>query len=367
MTQQIRIVAVGDLAPLRSIVDCDSKVNQIWENFIDADVTIGNLEIALTESSVRADKVITLKADPDIAFSLARGGFNIVSVANNHAMDFGSQGLYDTLKALKKANIEAVGGGVDLDAALEPVIQNIKGTKIAHFGLCSTLPAGFSAAPGRPGVAPVRARSRFYIDTVTLDEQPGISPWVETSLVEGDLAFVCKKITEVKEKADFVIINIHWGIPHGWCALFQGPLADYQKPLAHGLIDAGADLILGHHPHVIHGVEQYKGGIIAYSLGNFLFHSMSEGHVTKLSTTYPPYNVDSLEQGEAREAVIMEASIEAGTMKQLKFYPIAFNKRGEPTYLLEEAAIKVLHRLQNHSTALGSKIGIDDHVGFLEI
>lgn len=367
MTENITIAAVGDLAPLRSVTDCNPGVNEIWARFKKADTALANLEIALTNSTVRADKAITLKADPEIAYSLKEAGLSVVSVANNHAFDFGAQGLLDTMEALEKAEVSAVGGGKNLDAALEPVIQEIKGKKIAHFGLCSALPTGFGATPSRPGVAPIRARSRFYIDSITLDEQPGISPWVETSVVQDDLDYVCRKITAVKEKVDFVIVNIHWGIPHGWCALFQGPLADYQKPVAYGLIDAGADLILGHHAHVIHGAEQYKKGLIAYSLGNFLFHSMSDDHVTKLTTKYPPYNVDSLEQGEAREAVIIETDIEENQIKEARFYPIALNGRGEPEYLPAEAAENVLKRLQKHSYKLGSEIMIEGAVGKLKM
>ncbi|MDD4753172.1 MAG: CapA family protein [Desulfitobacteriaceae bacterium] len=367
MADKITILAVGDLAPLRNVTDCNPGVNQIWQRFKEANITTANLEIALTYSSVGADKAITLKADPDIAYSLAEAGIDVVSVANNHACDFGAQGLFDTIEALKKAKVAAVGGGKNLDMALEPVIQKVNGQKIAHFGLCSALPTGFGASISRPGVAPIRARSRFYIDSITLDEQPGMSPWVETSVVEDDLAYVCEKIATVKEQVDFIIVNIHWGIPHGWCALFQGPLADYQKPVAYGLIDAGADLIIGHHPHVIHGVERYKNGIIAYSLGNFLFHSMSDDHVTKLTTKYPPYNVESLEQGEAREAVIMETDIKEHQIKEVRFYPVAFNRRGEPEYLPKEAALNVLDRLQKHSRKLGSEIFIKDAVGILKM
>ncbi|HZK85394.1 MAG TPA: CapA family protein [Desulfosporosinus sp.] len=366
MVEKITIAAVGDFAPSRSVIACNSEVNKIWKRFQKADIAMANLEIALTYSTVNADKAITLKADPDIAYSLAEAGLDVVSVANNHALDFGAEGLIDTMDALEKAKVSAVGGGSNLDAALEPVIKNIKGMKIAHFGLCSALPTGFGASTSRPGVAPIRARSRFYIDSITLDEQPGISPWVETSVVEDDLAYVCQKIAAVKETVDLVIVNIHWGIPHGWCALFQGPLADYQRPLGHRLIDAGANIIIGHHPHVIHGVEQYKNGIIAYSLGNFLFHSMSDGHVTKLTTKYPPYNVNSLEQGEAREAVIMETDLEEGQIKEIRFYPIALNGRGEPEYLSGKDALNVLCRLQKHCKLLGSNIIIEGSVAILE-
>jgi poly-gamma-glutamate capsule biosynthesis protein CapA/YwtB (metallophosphatase superfamily) len=367
MVETLRIVSAGDLAPLRNITECKEEVNQIWRSFKEADIGMVNLEIALTNSMENVDKAITLKADPDISRSLAEGGIDLVSFANNHACDFGSAGLLDTIEALRNAKVSVVGAGKNLEDALKPVIQEIKGTKIAHFGFCSALPTGFAAAENRPGVAPLKARSRFYIDSVTLDEQPGMAPWVETKLVKEDLELACQKIAEVKEEVDFVIVNLHWGIPHGWCALFQGPLADYQRPMARGLIDAGVDLIIGHHPHVIHGIEKYAGGVIAYSLGNFLFHSMSDDHETKLAVNYPPYNVESLEQGEAREAVLMETMIEAGKMKEITFKPVALNGRGEPHFLVGEDALRVLNRLRKHSEGLGSEIVIKDSIGTLQL
>lgn len=301
MQKTVSIISAGDLAPLRHVNDCEKNVHLIWEKFLAADIGIVNLELPLTTSKEKADKVINLKADPSIAKSLKEVGIDIVSFANNHAMDYGRQGLEDTLSNLRNESVYVIGAGKNSNEAFEPVIQEINGIKIAHIGLCTALPTGFGANEHRPGVAPIRAKSRFYIDSVTLDEQPGMAPWVETSVVGDDLVYACKKIESIKKDVDVLIAQVHWGVPHGWSALFQGPLADYQQPMGHALIDAGVDVIMGHHPHVVHGVEKYKEGYIVYSLGNFLFHSMSEDHETHLTAKYPPYNVDSLETGEARK------------------------------------------------------------------
>ena len=178
---------------------------------------------------------------------------------------------------------------------------------MAVFGLASTLPPGFAAGPGRPGIAPVRARSRFYVDAVTLDEQPGMSPWVETEAVEEDVRRTCERIRSAREETDLVMIHIHWGIPNGWCAAFQGPLADYQRPLGRALIDAGADLVVGHHPHVVHGVERYKDGLIVYSLGHFLFHSMSEDRRDRVDQQLPSLRrMPALKPAQARQTVTLE-------------------------------------------------------------
>jgi poly-gamma-glutamate capsule biosynthesis protein CapA/YwtB (metallophosphatase superfamily) len=367
MKEDLKIVSAGDLAPLRSITECEEGVREVWRTFKEADVGMVNLEIALTNSMESVDKAITLKANPDIAYSLADGGIDFVSFANNHAGDFGKEGLLDTMEALKKAEVSMAGAGLNLAESIEPVIKESKGVKIAFFGFCSALPTGFAAAEHRSGVAPLRAKSRLYIDSVTLDEQPGMSPWVETSLVEEDIDLVCQKISEVKEKVDLVIAHLHWGIPHGWCALFQGPLADYQRPMAHRLIDAGVDLIIGHHPHVLHGIEKFGKGAIAYSLGNFLFHSMADDHETELKNKYPPYNLESLEEGEARESVIMEVAVRDGSLKELVFRPIAMNRRGEPEFMRGSDARRVLERLKKHSSYLGCDITIEESAGLLKL
>lgn len=365
MSNPINIISAGDLAPLRDVDDCQANVEKIWDKFKASDIGIVNLELPLTTSEEKADKAINLKADPKIAASLKKAGIDVVSFANNHACDYGKQGLSDTLTHLENASVYKVGAGQNIEEAFEPVIQEVNGLKIAHIGLCTALPTGFGANENRPGVAPVRAKSRFYIDSVTLDEQPGMAPWVETATVEDDLAYACEKIKAIKADADVLIAQVHWGVPHGWSALFQGPLADYQQPMAHALIDAGVDIIMGHHPHVVHGVEKYQNGLIVYSLGNFLFHSMSEDHETHLATKYPPYNVESLETGEAREAVLMETSIRGPGKFGFKFHPIALNRFGEPEFIEGQRAVNVLNRMKKHSAELGTAFGINGIVGEL--
>ncbi|MCQ6268369.1 CapA family protein [Fictibacillus sp. WQ 8-8] len=363
MKKKFTIAAVGDLAPLRSVTDCQPAVNKVWDLLRNADLSIANLELPLTNSEVRVDKAITLKASPSIAPSLMEAGIDAVTVANNHALDFGATGLLETMEVLKASGVHAVGGGINMEAASQPLFMEINGMRVAILGFCSALPTGYAAGTNRPGIAPIRAHARFYIDNMTLDEQPGISPWVETTVNQGDLEYACNIVESAKKESDFVIVNMHWGIPNGWCAAFQGPLADYQQPLGHALIDAGADIILGHHPHVIHGIEKYKHGLIAYSLGNFLFHSMGEDHEMKLTVAYPPYKVDSLETGEAREAVVVELEMENNRLVSVRLLPIHLNSKGEPEFLNPEASERVLKRLEQQSLTLGLPISVEKQVG----
>lgn len=338
----------------------EGPTSEVWGYLHSADLTIANLELPLTTADTPTDKAITLRADPNIAPSLREKGIDLATVANNHALDYGPEGLAETIDALRNAGIAAVGGGADLERAMQPALLSVSGCRVAVFGLASTLPPGYAAGPRRPGIAPVRVLSRFRIDSVTLDEQPGMSPWVETEAVEQDVSRACERIAEVRAEVDLVVVQMHWGIPNGWCAAFQGPLADYQRPLAYSLVDAGADLIVGHHPHTVHGVERHGQSLVAYSLGNFLFHSMAKDGKLTLGENFPPYNLESLGTGEALETVVLKIKVEEGNIKEVGFRPARMNENGEPEFLDGADSRAVLRRLAELSSRLDTPMELLD-------
>jgi poly-gamma-glutamate capsule biosynthesis protein CapA/YwtB (metallophosphatase superfamily) len=354
------LVSTGDLAPLHALKGQQRETHEVWEYLRSVELAMVNLELPLTTVDQPADKAITLRADPGIAPSLREAGVDVVTVANNHALDHGPEGLFETVDVLKSSGIAAVGGGADLEQALQPALLSVNGLLVAVFGLASTLPPGYAATFQRPGIAPIRVLSKFLIDSTTLDEQPGMSPWVETEAVEEDVRRACGEIAAVRDEADLVAVQIHWGVPNGWCAAFQGPLADYQRPLGHALIEAGADLVVGHHPHTVHGVERYRQGLIAYSLGNFLFHSMSQDNELALADSSPPYNLESLQTGEALETVLLEIRVEGGRMERVRFRPARMNRDGEPEFLGVAEAGTVLSRITAQSSRLGVSIELGD-------
>lgn len=354
--RNIVLHAVGDLAPTRELVPAEPATQQVWGHVRTADLATANLEIPLTDKLLPADKAITLRADPGLAPSLKEAGLAAVTVANNHALDQGSGGLSDTLSALEEAEVAAAGGGTTLEEAARPALIPAGGATVAVLGLACTLPPGFAAAPLRPGVAPVRVRSRFLVDAVTFDEQPGMVPWVETEALADDVSAAVGRVERARDAADLVVVHAHWGVPNGWCGAFQDPLADYQRPLGRSLVDAGADLVVGHHPHVVHGVEAYNGGIIAYSLGNFLFHGMAEDGELTLAAAHPPYDVSSLKEGDARLAVILEMEWRDGGIESVLFRPTLMNARGEPEFASGEDAERVLNRLVDLSGRLGTRV-----------
>ena len=208
-----------------------------------ADIAFANLEAPITEGGVPANKDYVFRAPASAAESLAAAGIDVVSLANNHALDYGPEGLSDTMAALQSSGIVYVGAGPDEAAARRPAIVTVKGLRLAFLSYVNTPDdsvSGFSVA-----------------STAATVDRAGVA-WATPEAVAQDVA-------QAARQADIVIVSLHTGFEYR-----EAPNA-LQLQLAHAAIDAGASLVLGHHPHVLQGIEEYKGGLIAYSLGNFVF------------------------------------------------------------------------------------------------
>lgn len=207
------------------------------EWFSDADISMVNLENPLTSGGTPVEKMFNFRARPEYVDVLTYGGVDIVTIANNHIYDFGPDGLYDTLKNLSKKNIQYIGAGRNFNEARHPVIFYIKSLRIAYFA--------------------------YYGTHKHSDSHPATNDSAGTALRQ--LPIIKEDIEKYRSEVDYIIVNFHWG----------NEKADYpeenQVLFAHNVIDYGADFIIGHHPHVLQGIESYKGKIIAYSLGNFIF------------------------------------------------------------------------------------------------
>lgn len=347
------LMATGDFLMHRPIVRPDApNLDLLFESFRRADHTFANLEGVLTHSEGKVDKLLVSWADPELAPELKRAGIDVVSIANNHGYDFGTRGLDDTLAAVRGAGVEIVGGGSDLEGAMRPAILAAGGRRIGFMGLASTLPNSCSADHARAGLAGVRVISRFVIDPVIIDEQPGMAPFVETTILPGDLERVIGYVERARLEVDLLVIAIHWGVAYGWVAPFQGELATYQQPLGHALVDAGADAVVGHHSHCLHGVEVYKDRPIFYSLGNTLFHHRPQ----ERARSYPPYLPGSLgPEIERYGGVARIVWPDVGAQPtRIEFWPLLLDDdQREPTRATGAHADAAIGRVQ----ALSSKFG----------
>jgi poly-gamma-glutamate synthesis protein (capsule biosynthesis protein) len=210
-----------------------SYVFQLWKPGEEYDIFMVNLEHPVTTAVDKVEKKFNFKMNPGSLGTLKNGGVSLVNCANNHVFDYGLQGIEETIKNLESAGVKYVGIGRNLREARTPVLLEKKGRRFGFLGYYGG--GDFAATSRRAGFAPRYER------------------------------YILEDVRSLREKADFVVVNFHWGTerapePEPW-----------QIRLAHRVIEAGADLIVGHHPHVLQGIEEYRGKHIAYSLGNFVF------------------------------------------------------------------------------------------------
>ncbi len=234
----VSLIFGGDVTLTDAYTDKVGR-NQQWafsqlEEFRQADISMVNLEAPFTSAAQPLPgKKFNFKAPVENVQALQTGGIDIVNLANNHAMDYQSAGLLETTQTLKKAGIQSVGAGEDIKAARRPVIMDVKGKKVAYLGYYD---ADLHAATEKSAGTNPRHNDRVAAD-----------------------------IKALRGQVDWIVVNYHWGEE---LAKYPG---DWQIDLARFTVDQGADLVVGHHPHVLQGAEVYKGRPIVYSLGNFIF------------------------------------------------------------------------------------------------
>lgn len=245
---EVALQAVGDIMLGRTVGDqvlakgapvVFAGVRAILDQ---ADVLVGNLECAITAGDQSQSKSFTLKAPPETAQALGMAGFDVLSLANNHALDFGAAGLADTQAALHQYGIQTVGAGMDAASAHAPLLVERNGLRLAFLGYADVMPenSGFDARTWIAGPA-----------------TPGLA-WADLDQIKAD-------VSAAKRQADLVIVLLHSGYELNSTVSFD------QRKQAQTAIDAGAVLVIGSHPHILQSIERYHGGLIAYSLGNFVF------------------------------------------------------------------------------------------------
>jgi poly-gamma-glutamate synthesis protein (capsule biosynthesis protein) len=193
------------------------------------------LECPISDRGRNLHHLYSFRADPRALGGLKAAGFTIVSEANNHAYDWGPAALVDTLRRLHAAGIRTVGAGENTLEAHHPTVVDLGGVRVAFLAYVNIDPHDAAAGAHHPGVA-----------------------WLDGEQVTRDIHFA-------RNLADLVVVCPHWGVEYATAPTRQ------QEELARKMIDAGADLVVGSHPHVVQPLAQYRGRWVAYSLGNFVF------------------------------------------------------------------------------------------------
>jgi poly-gamma-glutamate capsule biosynthesis protein CapA/YwtB (metallophosphatase superfamily) len=328
------LLAVGDVAPDRP--DPTECFTQAADTLRQGDVVFCQLECNLTEGGSRLPQARHTHRSTAAAANAMRGaGFTVVSFAGNHCMDWGKEGFFDTIDNLEGAGLNVVGVGANIAQAREPVVVEANGVTTAFLAYSSILPMSYWAEADRPGCAPMRA---FTVYEQIEHDQPGTPARVHTYSNRADLEAMQADIAKAKSLADVVVVSHHWGIH-----FVPAVLADYQREVAYAAIDAGADLILGHHAHILKGIEVYKGKVIFYSLSNFAVdlrmtpeHAASKGfkEIQVLAPNWEP-DFDSLYNfpPDARKTLVVEATLTKNGVRNVGYRPAYINRQAQPFVL----------------------------------
>jgi poly-gamma-glutamate synthesis protein (capsule biosynthesis protein) len=258
---EVVFCALGDV--LVNHEDPKSGFGRLAPLLDEADVVFGNCEGAYSRRPAGG----LLTAEPEQAEGLLVGSIDVMSCANNHVMDGGPDVMRDTLEVLDSLGIATVGAGENLAEARRPRVVERQGLRVAFVAFVSTFPAGIDARSRRPGVNPLRFHNHYYIREGDLEFNPGVAPEVMPIPYPDDLTGLRSSIEAAREQADIVIASFHWGE-----AVRPVTVHDYERETARVAIDAGAQVVVCHHPHIIRGVDFYKGAPIFHGLGNSVFH-----------------------------------------------------------------------------------------------
>lgn len=299
----VTIALVGDILPAARVLDYmnqygfDYPFRETSRLLTAADITAGNLETSITKRGTpEQNKEYVYRGPQEALVPIKEAGFDFLSLANNHTMDYGWEGLSDTMDALDEAEIKHAGSGNDEVEAFTPAYLEGNGKSVAFVGLTQVVPkVEWKAGRNHPGLAEAYSFERAVA-----------------------------AVKEARGNADVVVVMVHWGKERTDMPVMQ------QQSLARALVDAGADLVVGSHPHVLQGFESYKGKWIAYSLGNFVFPGMS-----------PP---------STAETGILTATCKTGGECSLHFAPM-IAKLAQPAPMDAETGKALLARLSSISFA----------------
>ena len=359
------VAMVGDIFLQESLPD-SSELAEVIDVLKSADFAFGNLETPVSTGGEPIEKWINMRMQPDLLDDVIRMGFQVLTLANNHMMDFGELGFVDTLTHFYQRNLTFVGAGLDIDLAWEAKILRKGDLDVAFLGAASTLGPLSAAGPNRPGVAPIHVSESYAIDPPASMEQPGSAPFVMTRAWQEDIDRAVAAIERVLYDVDLIVVAMHWGVPPFWRSRFQDGLADYQVEVGHALIDAGADVIVGHHPHSLQEVEIYHGKPIFYSLGNFVFHH-NRGPISDTPVSRnAPYAVTVYRRNRKwSETVIVLADVNGGREVDFTLQPVLLNAHGNPQLLAGDEARALIERLDTMSP--NADISFSDGLGQLQL
>lgn len=410
-----RFALTGDsLITLRVSVFDEPGYLQIFERLRKADAAFTNFEMLVHNFEYPGAPVsgdTYMGAPAYVLDELKWAGFNLFNIANNHSFDFGTDGLLSNLRAFDRAGLVYAGAGENLARARAPAYMETKKGRVALIAGCSTFsilsPAGEQRPDlkGRPGLNPLRFQVAYTVDRATLaglraltagagnpEElrflgatfRAGEKPGIKTTPDANDLKGLTASIHEARRQADWVMVSFHSheNPPEG-----RFMPAEFLVTYAHAAIDAGADLFVGHGPHLLRGIEIYKGKPIFYSIGNFIFQNETirfqpQENYAKMNlplTATPSEYFDARSGNDTRsypadhelwESAVAEAVFNSNReVTEIDLYPISLGfkqgrtVRGRPLPADPQLARQLVERIATRSEKWGTKIVFDGAKG----
>lgn len=302
------MVAVGDVMLDRSVwrrIESNgpqSIFEKVRDELRSADITFANLECPLASSGPHAPKDCIFRADPRAVEVLLDGGIDVVAVSNNHSLDAGTSGLMATLDTLDRAGVAYCGAAREREDAWEPCRFEVNGVMLG------------------------------FVACTDLSFQHGSWCKVDTEMTE-----FAQRLRAAKEECELLVVSIHWGNE------YQSVPTQRQRDVAKAAVEAGADLVIGHHPHTLQGVGQHNGAPILYSAGNFVFDQR---------------------EGERMESAIFDMTWTEGEGWHIRMVPVWIPlSRCGPIYPEESRAAKIINRLATLSANLGVPVTVENNEG----
>jgi len=328
--KSVVLLGCGDVGPIHEPMDAYSALAR--PALAGADIRFAQVERVYSERGalqVHSGGAHS-RVKPHMASVFTDCGFDVVSLASNHAMDWGEDALLDTVALFRDNGMHVVGAGRNLHEARRPAIVERNGVKIAFLAYCSILQTGYAAGHDKAGIAPLRAHTYYE----PFDYQAGVPPRVVTVPYEEDLAGMVEDIAAAKQLAHVVVLSLHWGIH-----FIPRMIADYQVIVANAAFKAGADLILGHHAHTPKAIGVHQGKACFYSLSNFIMSSTAkspdkaaafeERYGVVLDPDYPHLSYGS----DAKRSLIAKAVLARDGVKRVSFLPVLIDKQLRPEVL----------------------------------
>jgi hypothetical protein len=324
----LSMLAVGDII---LGADAESYFTFVEPVLKAGDVVLGHLEVPHT---TRDQHAVELGRVPSSLAPLITFGFDAVTLAGNHISDAGVPGIEDTTAWLREHRLAFTGAGMDINEARRPVIIEREGTRFGFLSYNCVGPKDTWATSEKPGCAYVHVITHYELDHATPGGPPDIYTWAESKT----LGAMVDDIRKLRPLCDVLAVSFHKGLGHT-----PVELAEYEHQVSYAAIDAGADLIVGHHAHILKGIEVYKGKAIYHGLCNFVTFLPSMAFKTgqdpqswarrrrelfgfEPDPEYPTYPFHP----EAVYTIIAKCTIEDGRVSQTSYIPCVVNKQGQP-------------------------------------